>query len=105
MLGVIKTDGIEIEIDRSYFENQRGRLVKELGLSELEAETISKAIKDLTEAKIKEQGKKWSKSVREAFINLITAILIEEIKAISSVSEFPKMETKVQKVLTDKELE
>ena len=93
---------IDFEINlSSLFEDQSVRLVKELGLSEAEAKIISKAIRDLTEVKIKEQNKKWSKSVCEAFANLITAILIEEVKAITLVSSSPKMKKRTSAEASD----
>jgi len=93
---------IDFEINlSSLFEDQSVRLVKELGLSEAEAKIISKAIRDLTEVKIKEQNKKWPKSVCEAFANLITAILIEEVKAISLVPSSPKMKKRTSAEASD----
>ena len=93
---------IDFEINlSSLFEDQSVRLVKELGLSEAEAKIISKAIRDLTEVKIKEQNKKWPKSVCEAFANLITAILIEEVKAITLVPSSPKMKKRTSAEASD----
>jgi hypothetical protein len=88
--GMFPGGELKIEIDHSSFENQTNRFVTELGHSKIEAENISKAVRDLTEAKINEQGKNWSKTVREAFANLMTAILIEEVKTISPTLGKPK---------------
>lgn len=88
--GMFPGGELKIGIDHSSFENQTNRFVTELGLSKIEAEIISKDVRDLAEAKINEQGKNWSKTVREAFANLMTAILIEEVKTISPTLGKPK---------------
>lgn len=88
--GMFPRGELKIGIDHSSFENQTNRLVTELGLSKIGAEIISKDVRDLAEAKINEQGKNWSKTVREAFANLMTAILIEEVKTISPTLGKPK---------------
>lgn len=83
--GMFSDGELKIGIDHSSLENQTNRFVTELGLSKTEAENISKDVRDLAEVKINEQGKNWSKTVREAFANLMTAILIEEAKTISPI--------------------
>ena len=88
--GMFPGGELKIGIDQSSFGNQTNRFVTELGLSKIGAEIISKDVRDLAEAKIKEQGKNWSKTVREAFANLMTAILIEEVKTISPTLGKPK---------------
>lgn len=88
--GMFPGGELKIGIDQSSFGNQTNRFVTELGLSKIGAEIISKDVRDLAEAKIKEQGKNWSKTVREAFANLMTAILIEELKTISPTLGMPK---------------
>lgn len=88
--GMFPGGELKIGIDQSSFGNQTNRFVTELGLSKIGAEIISKDVRDLAEAKINEQGKNWSKTVREAFANLMTAILIEEVKTISPTLGKPK---------------
>jgi len=88
--GMLSKGELKIGIDHSSLENQTNRFVMELGLSKTEAENISKDVRDLAEVKINEQGKNWSKNVREAFANLMTAILIEEVKATSPPHGNPK---------------
>lgn len=88
--GMSRGGELKIGIDHSSFENQTNRFVTELGLSKIEAEIISKNVRNLAEAKINEQGKNWSETVREAFANSMTAILIEELKTISPIRENPK---------------
>ena len=88
--GMFPGGELKIGIDQSSFGNQTNRFVTELGLSKIGAEIISKDVRALAEAKINEQGKNWSKTVREAFANLMTAILIEELKTISPTLGKPK---------------
>lgn len=73
---------LDIKLKSTHLEDQKNRLVKELGLNQAEAQIISDMVRRLAEVKIKEAGKKWSESVKKAFANLMTAILIEETKAI-----------------------
>ena len=73
--------GLDIKLNSTHLEDQKNRLVKELGLNQAEAQIISDMVRRLAEVKIKEAGKKWSKGVIEAFTNLMTSILIEEFKA------------------------
>lgn len=94
--GMFSGGELKIGIDLSSFENQTNRFVTELGLSKIEAEIVSKDVRDLAEAKINEQGKNWSKTVREAFANLMTAILIKEVKTISPTLGKPKSLSRAQ---------
>jgi len=73
---------LDIKLKSTHLEDQKDRLVKELALDQAEAQIISDMVRRLAEVKIKEAGKKWSESVKKAFANLMTAILIEETKAI-----------------------
>lgn len=75
---------LDIKLKSTHLEDQKNRLVKELGLDQAEAQIISDMVRRLAEVKIKEAGKQWSESVKRAFTNLMTAILIEETKAIRS---------------------
>ena len=73
---------LNIKLKSVHLEDQKDRLVRELGLNQAEAEIISDMVRRLAEVKIKEASKQWSESVKKAFANLMTAILIEETKAI-----------------------
>ncbi|MHC1624107.1 MAG: hypothetical protein ACXQTR_05910 [Candidatus Methanospirareceae archaeon] len=77
---------LNIKLKNAYLKDQKNHLVKELGLDQAEAQIISDMIRQLVELKIKDAGKKWSEDVKRAFANLMTAILIEETKAIRSIS-------------------
>ena len=71
---------LDIIIEKKHLKNQEKRLIKELNLNSVEANIISNAIKELVRNKIEEKEKDWSEPVKEAFVNLVLGILIEEIK-------------------------
>ncbi len=75
---------LDIKLKSTHLEDQKDRLVKELALDQVEAQIISDMVGRLAEVKIKDAGKQWSESVKRAFANLMTAILIEETKALRS---------------------
>lgn len=85
VLGRAQELKLPIKLESSCLENQMDRLVEEIGLEPSEAQIIGKAIRDLAEQKIEKMGIDWPEAVREAFANLVTAILIEEAKAIAIV--------------------
>lgn len=71
-----------VELRCSHLENQEKCLVEEIGLNQNEARIISKAIRELAVCKINEAKKEWSTDAKDAFVNLMTAILIQEVKAV-----------------------
>lgn len=75
-----KEEVLEIKINQSHFEGQTDRLISECNLSKEEAEIISMNIRNLIEMKLNEQDQNWSESTKEAFTNIMIAILIEEAK-------------------------